>query len=345
MSWIIILLIIIVLLFLIRKFCNSPTTSLTKSFKDSIIIVTGSSAGIGKFTAFELLKKGATVIFACRSEEKTNKVINSIQDEECKKRAVFMKLDLSSFNSVKNFVKEFTSIYNQIDILVNNAGQINENYTVTSDGFEQTLQCNHISVTYLTALLLPLIQRSKGRVISVGSDGHHFAKYDIKDWENSLETGNHDTLKSKYGSLGFGFYTISKIGNNFMTKFFTKYAENYSSLNNNNYTVPFVTIHPGAVYTEIAKFDGSLIRKILLIILIPFQYLVFKDEFVGAQTTLHCCYLDYSQLIKGGYYANCKPSKESEAAKNKDNMTAFMKYTFKAIRKVQTLEFNENDVL
>jgi retinol dehydrogenase-12 len=343
MSWIIILLIIIILLFLIRKFCNSPTTSLSKSFKDSVIIVTGSSAGIGKETALELLRKGATVIFACRSEDKAFKVINTIKDKDEKSRAVFMKIDLSSFASVRNFVKEFTSHYNKLDILVNNAGQINENYTITADGNEQTMQSNHISVTYLTSLLLPIIQKSKGRVVSVGSDGHFHARYDIKEWENSLETGKHEVLKNKYNGFGFGFYTISKIGNNFMTKFFTKYAESY--LNNSNYTIPFVTVHPGVVRTEIAKFEGSLMKKLILVILIPFQYLVFKDEFVGAQTTLHCCYLDYSEIIKGGYYANCKVAKESDAAKNKENMISFMKYTFNAIRKVESFDFNENLVL
>jgi retinol dehydrogenase-12 len=53
--------------------------------KEQIIIVTGSSDGIGKETALQLLKDGAIVILACRHENKTIKIINSINNEGEKK--------------------------------------------------------------------------------------------------------------------------------------------------------------------------------------------------------------------------------------------------------------------
>ncbi len=66
------------ILYLIRKFFNGPATNLSKDMKDKIIVITGSSAGIGKETAKNLLIRNAIVIFANRDEEKTNKVISNM---------------------------------------------------------------------------------------------------------------------------------------------------------------------------------------------------------------------------------------------------------------------------
>ena len=88
---------------------------------NKIIIITGSSNGLGKESAFDLLNHNAKVIFACRSEERTMKVINTLP-ENLRKNATFMKLDVSSFKSIINFVNEVKQKYDKIDILMNNAG-------------------------------------------------------------------------------------------------------------------------------------------------------------------------------------------------------------------------------
>ena len=46
----------------------------------NIIIITGSSAGIGKETARKLAHHGGTIIFACRDKEKTLPIINDIKN-------------------------------------------------------------------------------------------------------------------------------------------------------------------------------------------------------------------------------------------------------------------------
>jgi hypothetical protein len=75
------------ILYIIRKFFNGPRTLLTNYYnvKDKVIIITGSSAGIGKETAYELLRQGAQVIFACRDEKKTKAVIQSLPENPTKK--------------------------------------------------------------------------------------------------------------------------------------------------------------------------------------------------------------------------------------------------------------------
>jgi len=64
--------------YIIHIYCNGPKTKESKNMKGRIAIITGSSAGIGKETARDLLNKGAEVIFACRNKTKTLKVIDKL---------------------------------------------------------------------------------------------------------------------------------------------------------------------------------------------------------------------------------------------------------------------------
>ena len=102
---IIILIIVIgsVIYFSRSKDCSSPVRLDGKT-----VIVTGSNSGIGKATAKNMVERGAKVILACRNVEKGLEAAGEItQDKmELKSLVHVMKLDLSSFNSVRTFAKE-----------------------------------------------------------------------------------------------------------------------------------------------------------------------------------------------------------------------------------------------
>ena len=121
LSFLILLIIFIVLGFIIKKWANGPLNPIKKDLTGKLIIVTGSSDGIGLETAKDLLRSNARVIFACRNKNKTQEIINKFP-ENYKKNAIFIQLDLASFKSIENFVKEIKSKYPKIDILINNAG-------------------------------------------------------------------------------------------------------------------------------------------------------------------------------------------------------------------------------
>ena len=94
----------LVIYFSRSKNCRSPVTLHGKT-----VIVTGSNSGIGKATAKNMVERGAKVILACRDVEKGHEAASEITQE--KSQVKVMKLDLSSFDSVRTFVKEvsFTS--------------------------------------------------------------------------------------------------------------------------------------------------------------------------------------------------------------------------------------------
>ena len=118
------ILVVALVLYICKKIFNGPATPNKKSMLGKVVIVTGSNTGIGKETALDILSNGAKVIFAARDEGRTMAVINSIQDSQMRENAFFIKLDLSNFESINEFTKQFKSSFGVLDVLVNNAGGI-----------------------------------------------------------------------------------------------------------------------------------------------------------------------------------------------------------------------------
>lgn len=66
--------------------------------------------------------------------------------------------DLSSLESIRQFVKQFNKEQNRLDILINNAGVMRTPYSKTKDGFEMQIGVNHFGHFLLTNLLLDKIK-------------------------------------------------------------------------------------------------------------------------------------------------------------------------------------------
>jgi NAD(P)-dependent dehydrogenase (short-subunit alcohol dehydrogenase family) len=69
-----------------------------------VCIITGSSAGLGLAAAKKLVAKDFHVIFACRDEAKTLSLLEKLKQESGRSNFEFMKLDLGSFDSIKQLV-------------------------------------------------------------------------------------------------------------------------------------------------------------------------------------------------------------------------------------------------
>jgi len=243
--------------------------------------------------------------------------------EDHQKRSTFIKLDLSSFASVKEFVKEFEKKFSKIDILINNAGSINDTFQLTKDGIELTFHANFLSHMYLSALLVKFM-KDKSRVINLSSWGHTFVSGEID--MKLLDDTTFNYAKEQY--VGFQFYCLSKLANIYHSTALSKYFER------NKKNIKSVSIHPGAVYSEFAasaKMQQPL-QKFIYKIIAPIKSIFFKDEFMGAQTSLHTCYIDYNNLVTEGYYEDCKLSKCSANAANDEKRLTFTKSCLKIIQ-------------
>ncbi|WP_180954242.1 SDR family NAD(P)-dependent oxidoreductase [Bacillus sp. M6-12] len=138
--------------------------------KGKICLITGGNSGIGKATAIELAKKGATIFLLCRNEERGKKTIQDIIEETGNTQVDLILADLSSQRSVKQAADQFKKKYNKLDVLINNAAVFLAKRSETEDGIETTFATNYLSQFILSHLLLESLEASgEGRIINVAS--------------------------------------------------------------------------------------------------------------------------------------------------------------------------------
>ncbi len=117
-----------------------------------VVVVTGSSSGIGKEAARVLAGKNASVIIAVRNVNKGQEVADAIRDEYAAADVSVRELDLSSLQSAKTFAESMIKDYDRLDILINNAGVMFCPYSKTRDRFEIQMGTNHLRHFALTGL-------------------------------------------------------------------------------------------------------------------------------------------------------------------------------------------------
>lgn len=126
------------------------------------IVITGASDGIGAAAARALTAAGDRVVVVGRSAAKTRAVADELG-------APHHLADFSRLDEVRDLATELREAYPRIDVLVNNAGGVMGRRRTTVDGFEQTLQVNHLAPFLLTRLLLDRLTHDRATVVTTSS--------------------------------------------------------------------------------------------------------------------------------------------------------------------------------
>ena len=147
-----------------------------------IVLVTGSTDGLGREVALRLGALGAHVIVHGRNEERGAAVVAEIT-RGGKGTARFYKADLASLAQVRELAANVRRDYPRLDVLVNNAGiWLNGgSRQLSADGHELHFAVNYLSGFLLTRLLIPLIADStpgEGRIVNVASVGQQAIQFD-----------------------------------------------------------------------------------------------------------------------------------------------------------------------
>ena len=219
---------------------NKWTTENIPDQKGRIVIVTGSSSGIGFETAKVLANKNAKVIIAVRNLDKGENARAKIKSQNSVSDVSVMKIDLSDLASVKGFVDEYKSKFDTLDLLINNAGVMVPPYAKTTNGFELQFGTNHLGHFALTLQLLDLLKNSQNsRIVNVASNAHKYGKIDFDDlnWE-----------KRKYKPMRA--YGDSKIANLYFT------SEIARLMGNGNGNLLITAAHPGWTATDLQRHSG-----------------------------------------------------------------------------------------
>jgi len=193
------------------------------------VVVVGANVGLG----FEAAKHFASMnprrlVLGCRSQDKGQAALRAIQATGFE-NAELALVDLSSFASVSAFGDTFIRDGSQIDIFVYNAGVVLPKYSATMDGWEETIQVNHLSAVLLTVLLFPCFLKAASsgtspnpQVVIVSSDVHYWANWSKGELESDkilqkLSDKDHCTPQVMGGR-----YNLSKLLNVFFVRELTK---------------------------------------------------------------------------------------------------------------------------
>ncbi|MFC7945101.1 SDR family NAD(P)-dependent oxidoreductase [Microbacterium oxydans] len=202
------------------------------------IVLTGASDGIGAAAARQLAGPAHRLILVGRSAEKTRAVAEETGAE-------WFTADFARLDDVRALAGKIAAAVGDtgIDVLANNAGGIFGDRTPTVDGFEKTMQVNHLAPFLLTNLLLPRLLRAGGAVINTSSIAHRlFGHLDVDDLDNTRRF----SPNKAYGDAKLANVLFAK---SLHTKF---HADGLSA----------VAFHPGTVQTNFAS-DSSSIMGLL----------------------------------------------------------------------------------
>ncbi len=141
---------------------------------EKVVLVTGSTDGVGRMVAQRLGAGGARVLVHGRDRARGEAVVAGIT--ALGGRAEFLPADLSALAQVRRLAETVRARTDRLDILINNAGigtggpgGVRE---VSADGYELRFAVNYLAGFLLTQLLLPLVRRSApARIVNVTSAG------------------------------------------------------------------------------------------------------------------------------------------------------------------------------
>lgn len=214
------------------------------SLKGKTYLVTGANSGTGFEAAKILLSKGAKVVMLNRNPQKSTDAISKIKKELGDNIDVsYVKMDLGSQASVREAAGEILKKVERIDALICN-GAIAQVPTqvITKDGYESQLGVNHYGHFLLQSLLFPLINKSKGRIVTVGSMGYDMGIKAIKfadmNWDEGY-TANKAYSASKLAQI-MSIYELQ---------------DRLEKAQNTN--VKAYACHPGSSKTSLIKTSGS----------------------------------------------------------------------------------------
>jgi NAD(P)-dependent dehydrogenase (short-subunit alcohol dehydrogenase family) len=250
-------------------------------------MITGATSGLGRVTALELARLGASLTLVCRNRTRGEEVIEEIHQKTGNRAVKLMLADLSVQSSIRELATTFLERGEPLNVLVNNAGVFNLKREVTADGIETVFAVNHLSYFMLTLLLLDRVRQSApARIVNVASAAHRNG------------TINFDDLGSERRYRAMRVYGQSKLANVLFT------YELARRLGDGAVTVN--AAHPGAVATGLGANNGALAK-----LLLPVVGLFMRSPEQGAATQVYLASSSDMEGVNGKYYLNCKPAQSS----------------------------------
>ncbi|MEU5722868.1 SDR family NAD(P)-dependent oxidoreductase [Micromonospora sp. NPDC047738] len=237
------------------------------------VVVTGASSGIGLAAAVDLARRGDQVVLVGRDPARLRAAGDRVR-ECCGEPPELFRADFAVLDDVRRLADKLRAAYDRIDVLANNAGAIVLQPVTTVDGFELTVQANHLAPFLLSNLLRDRI----GRMVVTASGAHRSGVLDPDDLNVVLR---------RYRPMRA--YGTSKQAN---ILFAAEAARRWPD-------VPAYSFHPGVVRTRFGN-ESPLVA-------LGMRLLPFRSPERGAETLVWLANQDPSRLVDGGYYHDQRP--------------------------------------
>jgi 3-hydroxy acid dehydrogenase/malonic semialdehyde reductase len=145
---------------------------MNKNKMSKIVLITGSSSGIGEGCARIFASAGYNLILLARREEKLNNLSNELI-EKYKIDIQIIQADVRNYEVLLSKINNLDNNWKKIDVLINNAGLARglEKFqnSLLSD-WEEMIDTNIKGLLYVSKIIVPLmIERGKGLIINIGS--------------------------------------------------------------------------------------------------------------------------------------------------------------------------------
>ncbi|HUS74374.1 MAG TPA: SDR family oxidoreductase [Methanothrix sp.] len=238
-----------------------------------VVLITGSTDGIGKATALELARRGATVLLHGRNLQKAEAVLHDLRRITGSDRLHFYLADFSSLDQVRRLAAQVQEEHDRLHLLINNAGTFEPKRKITEDGLETTFSVNYLAPFLLTCDMLDLLKASEpSRIINVASIAH---------WNGAMDW---DNLQGEKSYQGFAAYVLSKLS---LILFTYSLAERLQGT-----SVTANCLHPGVIKTKLLRagfgdYPGDTPER-------------------GARTSVYLASSPEVEGISGQYFEECK---------------------------------------
>jgi NAD(P)-dependent dehydrogenase (short-subunit alcohol dehydrogenase family) len=181
--------------------------ALVRPIDQQVVLVTGSTDGLGRAVARALAERGATVLLHGRDAVGSDAALREIREATGNDRLRVYLADLSSLEQVRLMSEQILAEHERLDVLVSNAGigTGRGRRELSEDGYELRFAVNYLAGFLLTRLLEPLLVRSApARIVNVASAGQMPIDFDDVMLERRY-SGVQAYCQSKLAQVMMGF--------------------------------------------------------------------------------------------------------------------------------------------
>jgi len=212
-------------------------------FEKKLVVITGTTSGIGKYTAMKYASMGSDLLCINRNEEKTIELKTEIEESFAVK-CDYLIADLGKLKDIHAIAVQLSKMERPIDVLIHNAGLTLSKQQLTDEGFDLVFVVNYLSSFIINYQLMEKLKNQpNARIVMNNSEGHRFVPWGLSlddlHWKKNRYTG----LKA-YGSAKLAQLLSMHI-------FKEKFVGSNVTIN---------SMHPGAVESDTGKDNGRLYK-------------------------------------------------------------------------------------